>query len=225
MWFIVAVMVAFIVAIALLVPEKSAPGKTTDIPPLPFLDPRIRAFVLYAIVVNFAYATPLQTAAFFFIDQLGFSATDVAQFVGVGLSAAALAALFAQLVIVQRFRVPPWFLMLAGAALLGLAQLLMAFSTSFAPMTFALMLNGLGAGLAIPGFGAGASLAVGPEQQGAIAGITGAMTAAGFCLVPIINLTLYRVDPAAPYLFDALLMGALFVFTLRSPSMQQRQSD
>ncbi|MEL6869800.1 MAG: MFS transporter [Pseudomonadota bacterium] len=220
LWGIVTLVVITGIAIALLLPENSTPGKTTALRRLPMTDPRIFAFVVFGFFVSFAIATPMQTAAFYFIDRLGFTSENAAQFVGVGLSAAALAALFSQLVLVQRFRLPPSFMMIAGAALIAIAQMAMALSASFAPMTFALMLNGLGAGMAIPGYSAAASLAVSGDEQGAVAGITGAVTAAGFSIVPVINLTLYQWSPQAPFVLDSLLMLGALVFALVNPALR-----
>ncbi|MEM9173006.1 MAG: MFS transporter [Pseudomonadota bacterium] len=225
LWMIVTLIVCVGVATLLFLPENSRPGTRSNDVRLPFLDPRIRGYILFGLAVSFVVATPLQTAAFFFIDTLGFNANDAAQFVGVGLSAAAMAALFSQLVIVQRLRPPPFVMMSAGAAILLLAQLMMALSTHFATMAFALMLNGLGAGMALPGYTAGASLAVSNDEQGAIAGISGAVTAGGFCLVPFINLTLYQWSPSAPYFFDVGLMALalVFAFAFRRRAMSSDQ--
>lgn len=219
-WLIIGLVTVVLIAIIILLPEKSAPGKRTAAPRLAILDTRLRPFLVYGIVVSFAIATPMQTSAFLFIDVLGFSTDEAAQYVGVGLSGAALSALFAQLVLVQRFRLSPSIMMGSGAALVCLAQLGLAFSTSFAPVVFALMLNGLGTGLALPGFMAGASLAVRADEQGAVAGVTGALTAAGFSLVPVIHLTLYAMKPAWPFLLNSILMLAVLLLALFHPGLK-----
>lgn len=220
LWAIVGIVTAITVATLVLLPEKSAPGSSSTTPRLPMRDRRVRPFLVYGIAASFAVATPMQASAFYFIDVLGLDTDTAAQFVGVGLSGAAMAALFSQLVLVQRLRLPPWFMMAAGAALIAAAQLAMALSTSFAPMVFALMLNGLGAGMAMPGFTAGASLAVSASEQGAVAGLTGAMGAAGFSIVPLVNFTLYKYGPALPFLFDAVLMSAMLAFVAASPLLR-----
>ena len=215
LWVIVGLVTVLGIATLALLPEHTAPGQRTEYRRLPLGDPRIRPYVAYGLIVSFAVATPMQTSAFLFIDVLGFSTDEAAQYVGVGLSGAALAALFSQLVLVQRLRPSPAIMMIGGAVLIALAQLALAFSGSFAPVVFALMLNGLGAGLALPGFSAGASLAVSAEEQGAVAGLTGALNAAGFSIVPIVNLTLYTWSPAAPFVLNACLMVAVLWATLR----------
>ncbi|MEN7342417.1 MAG: MFS transporter [Pseudomonadota bacterium] len=220
LWTIVAIMIALALAVVIWLPETSAPGISAQRGRLPISDQRIRPFLIYGLVAGIAIATPMQTSAFFFIDVLGFDIAESAQFVGIGLTASAMAALFSQLVLVQRFRLSPPTMMIAGASFILVAQLAMSNATTFGPFVFALMLNGLGAGMAMPGFNAGASLAVGSDEQGAVAGITGALTAAGFSLVPFINLNLYQVNPTWPFLLDAALMFLLLIFCFANKAIR-----
>ncbi|MEL7310758.1 MAG: MFS transporter [Pseudomonadota bacterium] len=220
-WLIVGLVATVMIATIVLLPEKSAPGQRRQQVKLSFRDPRLGAFVLYGLLVSFAVATPMQTSAFLFIDVLEFSTDEAAQYVGVGLSGAAMAALFSQLVLVQRFRLSPRTMMISGACLIGAAQLGLAFGQSFAPVVFALMLNGLGAGLALPGFSAGASLAVSADEQGAVAGLTGALNAAGFSIVPVIHLTLYAISPVWPFLLNSVLMVAMVILTLNHRGLRR----
>jgi hypothetical protein len=67
-----------------------------------------------------------------------------------------------------------------------------------------------------PGYAAAASLAVDPHEQGAIAGLVGATSGAGFIFGPMIATALYRWSPAAPYLFGAGLMSVLYAYALFS---------
>lgn len=216
LWMIVVFMVVLAIAVIIWLPEKSAPGQRSRGERLPITDPRIRPFLIYGLLASMCIATPMQASAFYFIDVLGYEIAEAAQYVGVGLTSSALAALFSQLVLVQRFRLSPPTMMIAGASIIAAAQFALSASTTFGTFVFALMLNGLGAGMAVPGYNAGASLSVGNGEQGAVAGIVAAMGAAGFSIVPVINLNLYRVDPALPFVLDALLMSAMIVFCIRN---------
>lgn len=220
LWGIVVFALIITIATMFLLPENSEPGERQKTPRMPMRDPRIRAFLIYGFVISFALATPLQAIAFYFIDMLKLEPAMGAQYAGVGLTSGAMAALFSQLVLVQRFRLSPRTMMLAGAALIGCGQLMLAASSNFGPLVFALMLNGLGGGLAIPGFNAGASHAVTLHEQGAIAGLTGAMGAAGFTIVPLVNFSLYAIAPQLPFLFDAVLMAMLFTFAWHSQAVR-----
>ena len=62
------------------------------------------------------------------------------------------------------------------------------------------------------GFFAGASLAVGPEEQGAVGGLISACPAAGFVLGPLIGTSLYQFNSTLPYLGAVLLMIPLIFY-------------
>jgi MFS family permease len=82
------------------------------------------------------------------------------------------------------------------------------------------VISGLGFGMVRPGYAAAASLAVDPDEQGAVAGIIGATSAAGFIFGPLMATKLYKLSPAAPFWFGAILMAALCVYALRSQHLK-----
>ncbi len=156
---------------------------------------------------------PIQTVGYLFIDVLHYlKLNDAPQYTMIGLVVAvAVAALFAQL----RRRAALQFVR-AHAHALGLSSsivrrflsfALFAIGHQFGPLVFALMINGLGFGLVRPGYAAAASLSVDPHEQGAIAGLTGATSGAGFIFGPMIATGLYRISPQAPYIFGAVLIA------------------
>src|SRR5580698_349480 len=71
-----------------------------------------------------------------------------------------------------------------------------------------------------PGYGAAASLAVEPDEQGAVAGIMSATSAAGFIFGPLIATKLYKISPAVPFWFGAALMIALYAYVFLSPHLK-----
>ena len=66
-------------------------------------DRRIWPFIVFGVGISTAGAVPIQTIGYLFIDVLHYSPKQAPQYTGIGLVAGALAALFAQLVVVQRF--------------------------------------------------------------------------------------------------------------------------
>jgi MFS family permease len=138
----------------------------------------------------------------------------------VGLLASSLASLFAQFVIVQRFHLSARTLIRWGTVI-GLASfVLFAIGHQFGPLVMALVISGLGFGLVRPGYSAAASLTVSTHEQGAIAGIVGATSAAGFIFGPVVATALYRFSPAAPYWAGAAVMTALCAYIFLSPQLR-----
>ncbi len=212
-------------AIWFFLPEHSAPQlKLEQRPQLKWHDARIWPFILYGTGIATAGAVPIQTVGYFFIDVLRYSPAVAPQYIGIGLLATSLAALFAQLAIVQRFPLSARTLMRVGGIITIVSFLMFAVSRQFGPLVFTLVLNGLGFGLVRPGYAAASSLAVDPHEQGAIAGLTGATAGAGFIFGPLIATALYRVSPFAPYLFGAAVMAACHVYALLSPHLRQAGS-
>jgi len=77
--------------------------------------------------------------------------------------------------------------------------------------------QGLGAGLARPGFAGGASVAVKPEEQGSAAGLVVAANGAGFVFSPLIGGVVYEtVGMNAPLIITVVLLTAMMAFALRS---------
>jgi MFS family permease len=129
----------------------------------------------------------------------------------------ALALLATQLVILPRLNLGPRELMFWGAAVLGAGVAVQIVSPNLAVLMASQALQGLGAGLARPGFTGGASVAVDPHEQGAAAGLVVAVNGAGFIFSPMIGGVVYEhVGMNAPLFITLALLAAMFAFALTS---------
>ena len=203
-------------------PERTAPVmKAQDRSQrLSWRDPRILPFIVFGVMMGTAGSFPIQVIAFFFMDVLKLDSAAAIQMSGVGLMVSSMAALFAQLVVVQRFKLTAAQLIWIGIGIGFVSYLLFILGTTYGLIVFALMLSGLGFGLIRPGYAAAASLAVGREQQGAAAGLTGGAGASGFIFAPLIGNALYdNVDPHAPFILGAVLMVAMAVYVYFTPRL------
>ena len=179
-------------------------------------DPRIFAFFVMGVLMFMGFSIVQQTMAFRLQDSLNLTGAETANMFGIGMMMSAAASLVSQGIIVQRFELKPFTLLRLAIPLLILAFAIMA---NFATRDFLLgsmVLMGLGMGLAGPAYMAGASLAVGPEEQGAVAGVAGSAGPMGFTIGPLIGSSLYTVQPEYPYLFALVVFVLLFVFTMFS---------
>ncbi|HEY2069146.1 MAG: MFS transporter [Rhizomicrobium sp.] len=205
-FFISALAVASAAALYFLLPERSPPKAHHERQSrLRWYEPRMFPFVVFGLVLSLVASIPIQTVGFYIEDVLKFDAHATAQLTGIGLMAAAMAALFAQFVIVQRFHLSSRLLTAAGLVLAGLSNALFLVAHDVTVVILALVLSGLGFGMARPAFTTGASLSVEPHEQGAVAGLLSAASAAGFIFGPLIG-WLYEFSPLVPYAFG---MGAM----------------
>ena len=200
----------------LLLPERSAPHQRREVPKLSWRDPRVLPFIIFGVAMGTAGAIPIQTIGFFIGDVLHKSVDDTTQLAGVGLMATSIASLFAQFVLVQRFKLTTRFLMRAGTIVALGSNLLFLVAPNYGLIVFALVLSGLGFGMVRPGYAAAASMSVPPDEQGSVAGLTGAAGASGFIFAPLIGNALYGLSPHAPYLLGAVLMLILAIYSFWS---------
>lgn len=73
----------------------------------------------------------------------------------------------------------------------------------------------------MPGFMAGASLAVSKEQQGSAAGLVAAIQGISAVITPLLTTTLYQVDKHVPFMLVAVLVVLLAIMML---GMRKNQS-
>jgi len=181
-------------------------------PRLKYTDRRILPFVVVGVFMFMGFALVQQTMGFRFQDALGLSAGETARTFGFAIMLSAACSLLAQGVIVQRFDIPPFTLLKLAIPLLIVAFTMLASFNSQLPLTLAMMIQGLGMGLAGPGFMAGASLSVSAEEQGAVAGVAGSCGPLGFTIGPLIGGAMYQLNPTLPYAFAAGVYVVLFIF-------------
>lgn len=208
---ITAIIAVGAAAAASRLPERTPPRETGRLASRTsswrlLVDPRLSALVLFGVSIWVAQAAGLQTINFYVMDRVGVGGAAAAGYAGAVLTASALAALFAQLVLVPRLKPSPRVAMIAGGGIISGAAVLLASATVYAAIVAGFALMGLGLGLARPGMFAGMSLAVGPEEQGAVAGLGSATAGVGFVTAPAIGLGLYtEIGPSAPYWTLAIL--------------------
>jgi MFS family permease len=140
-------------------------------------------------------------------------------YISVGQIASSAAALFAQFVVVRYVKISSRAMTSIGLAAALVCCLTFLWSANFTVLVAALALQGLGFGLARPGFTTGASLSVAPHEQGAVAGVIGGVSAIGFIGGPLIG-WMYEWSPYVPYIFGALLLAALVVYQWLSPTLR-----
>ncbi|GHH30450.1 MFS transporter [Lentzea cavernae] len=116
------------------------------------------------------------------------------------LFASGIGLLLTQGLLVPLLKWSPTRLMTVGGpvALAGCA--LVAVAPSSALMALAFLVVSVGGGLAITGFGAAASLGVGPRHQGVVAGLVTGVSGLAFLGGPVLGALLYEAAPILPVL-------------------------
>jgi MFS family permease len=180
-------------------------------------DRRISAYLLYGFALSVVAGVTVQVFGLFTMDRLGASGEQGAELTAAGFMVNALALLATQMALLPRITLGPRGLMAWGAGLLALGVGIQIAAPSLGALLVSQAVQGLGAGLARPGFTGGASVAVTPEEQGAAAGLVVAMNGAGFIFSPLLGGVVYEtVGMNAPLIIALALLLAMLVFALRS---------
>ena len=177
-----------------------------------YFDSRIRPWIVAGLVIGHAQAMTGQAIGFLVIDRLHVTPVAAIQPTGLVLMMGAVSSLLAQWGLIPMLDLKPRVLVLAGVALGAVGCIATGSATSLYGIALGYALTSLGMGLARPGFTAGASLGVGPDAQGSVAGKVTSVNGAAFVLGPSIGVGLYELWRPLPYLTAAGLLGCLVVF-------------
>jgi MFS family permease len=184
-------------------------------------DRRIMPFVVYGFLLASAQTVNQQTLGFMVIDKLQISPAKAAAFAGVAMMAGAVASLLAQWGLIRMLRLTPRQLLWLGAGCAALGNLIVAFSPDYHTLVVGFALCSLGYGFARPGFTAGASLSVGHEEQGAVAGAISAINGASVIIAPVLGVALYKWAHPSPYLMNVAVLAGLVAYALIDPIMRR----
>ena len=195
-------------------PEQSPP-KLQNRPINPFAqfafgaDPRIFPFVAYGCVAWIVQSLSLSTLAFFVMDSLGLDESAGLQMSSIALAAGAGALIVAQLIVIPALHASPRILMSLGSAITMAGFALMVVAPNYAGIVTAYILISFAFGLSRSGFVGGASIAVKPEEQGRVAGLTTATAGLGFIIGPVGGLFMYnQLGHVVPY-YVAFVLAAV----------------
>lgn len=218
------------IIIGLYLPEKTRPRKKVqDRQParrekrVSPLDSRVAPYMAVGIALGIGQATAMQTAGFYAIDVLGMTIEQSARLVGFALMGTAASGLFVQLVVIRIWKPMPRSMMGVGSLFGIVGFLILVVTSSYTGLLIALIILGFTFGLVRPGTIAGASLAVGRDEQGAVAGLMNTTGALGAVFAPVVGMSLYQLMPRAPYVLDLLLMAFALALLIWHPQFRERR--
>ncbi|MBL8530720.1 MAG: MFS transporter [Hyphomonadaceae bacterium] len=180
-------------------------------------DQRLSGYLIFGFGLSVVAGVLVQIFGLFTMDRLNAQGEQGAELTAAGFMVNALALLATQMAVLPRLKMGPRGLMIWGSAVLAVGVAVQIIAPSLGALLVAQALQGLGFGLARPGFTGGASVAVQPHEQGAAAGLVVAVNGAGFVFSPLIGGVLYeRVTMDAPLYIVIVLLAAMGAFAWRS---------
>lgn len=187
------------------------------------LDPRLSAYLIFAFALSVVTGVVTQVFTLFTMDRLNAQGEAGAELAAAGFMVSALALLATQLAILPRMKMSSRALMGWGTGLIALGIAIQIVAPSLGALLVSQAVQGVGFGLARPGFTGGASVAVRPHEQGAAAGLVTAMNGAGFIFSPLVGGVAYElINPIAPLLIALAILIMMSAFTLLSRRLKNR---
>jgi predicted MFS family arabinose efflux permease len=194
--------------------EPPAHVRSTPKNRLRILDQRIWPYLLFTLLLLTAAAGTYQTAAFYVQDRLGTGTAATAQLVGWAMGATAIVTILTQGLVVQWLKPAPAVLVRVGLLIGTAAFIFLTYTKTYEGLVLGYMFMGAGIGLLNPGLLSAASLSVGPDEQGAVAGLVGSAMSAGFIFGPALGAGLYEYGQIVPLQVNAVIMGVMLIGSL-----------
>ncbi|MEP5763431.1 MAG: MFS transporter [Halieaceae bacterium] len=183
---------------------------------LRYTDPRVVRYLVAAIGLFTGFSGIQQTLGFSIQDKMALTGIETAQMTGAALMISAIFAFLAQLLLVQRLKLKPDQFVYFGIVSLFIATLFIASFEQFWILGVGMAFMGTGLGVTMPSISAAASLAVTPEEQGAVAGLVASCPAMGFVVGPVIAGFLYQLNASYAGMFSATVFALLLAIMIIS---------
>jgi MFS family permease len=191
-------------------PERTRPSARARRFELRASDPRLWILIAITLGVSVVQAVMMQIIGFFVIDEFGVPLSRGAQFAGIAMTASGMSALAVQLMLMQKLRATPMFLVRVGLVLGFASNAWIVLAPTFASFVAGMACAGLFFATTVTGLRTAATQVAGPEHQGAAAGLMNAALGLGYVLTPLIVLLLYEgVAPVAPYVMNLVALAGL----------------
>ncbi|HEX8641703.1 MAG TPA: MFS transporter [Allosphingosinicella sp.] len=192
----------------------AAPPRDPLVPArLAWRDGRVFPWHMIGIAGGHGHAAMLGVIGFLVIDRLDLPLDQAQQWIAIVLIAGAAASLLAQWWLIPQLGLDPRQLVVWGSVLAAAGSAVTGLSSGIYGLTLGFALASLGFGLFRPGFTSGASLAVAPHEQNAVAGMVTSVNGVAFIAAPALGVALYGLAMPIPFLAAAALMLGLAAWT------------
>jgi DHA1 family tetracycline resistance protein-like MFS transporter len=202
--------VAVVITLALPKPPKrQARPATVKVSPF---DRRLWPFLTIGFGLYLALAIVLMTIGFLVQDRLSLAASETGRVTSLVMLAGAAMIILVQVVAVPRLGWTPLRLVRVGTVVMTGGMLAVTVASSGLLLGAAVGVLGAGMGFATPGFMSAPTLLATRDEQGAVAGLMGSVSALAFMGGPLLGTGLYEIAPAVPYAVGSVLLAGLAVF-------------
>jgi hypothetical protein len=187
-----------------------AEGPTTR---LSWRDPRVLPWYIIGVVGGHGQAAVLGVIGFLVIDRLHLPLASAQQWIAIVMIAGAGASLLGQWWLIPQLALEPRGLVVWGSIVAAAGSAITGVAASVYGMIMGFALASLGYAFFRPGFTSGASLAVGPDEQNAVAGMVTSVNGVAYIAAPSLGVALYSLSVPLPFVATGALMLGLAAWT------------
>lgn len=207
------------VMILLLFPYNKPEASPAKRAKLRYLGGEYRTYLALALLFYIAMGMVQQTLGFYFQDVLQLNRLDAAKAFAFAMMFSSASMLLAQFGVVQRFTMSAQNLIRLGFPFACSGFFILALAGNQLSLIIGMVLFGFAMGLVGPSITAAASVTVDAKDQGALAGLVGAVAGFGFVIGPLLGGFLYSLSLHLPYYWAALmlLLAGVWVLFKRLP--------
>lgn len=180
-------------------------------------DSRVWPFLLSGFGMFTALGFIQVISGFIVQDRFGLDSATTGLVTGGVLLAAGIGMILAQSLIVPKSNWGPATLLRVGCLVAFLGFAAMVPSAGVGVLIVSILLIGLGLGIAMPGYTAGPTLLVNPDEQGGLAGLIGATNGLTFVIAPTASTVLYGIWAPLPIIVGGAIMAFVALFVLIHP--------
>jgi MFS family permease len=213
---------AFFVVLAVV--PKTPPRAREKLASINPFAPALLPWLLAGVLTMFSIVTLQISGGFYFQDKLGLTTAETGPKLAVALTLVGVAMFATQILQVRLLRWKAHRMVVVGILLWLIGLVILLFTASVAAFAAAYAVLGAATGLLMPGYMAGASLAVPVDRQGAVAGFAAATQGIGFILGPVASTALYEVDKGLP-LWGLLILMSLLLALFALPATAPRPAQ
>lgn len=221
----VPVLMAMGLGIAFLMLPNHEPGITIPKPPRisPF-DHRVGPFLLAGFGMFTSLGFTQFVTGFLIQDRYLLDANTTGMVAGLTLLASGVTMIIAQGLVIPHLNWSPTTLLRVGTAIgvLGFGLLLIHGPMWLLVAATAIVTFGIALGM--PGYTAGPTLLMDPEEQGGLAGLIGATNGLTFVIAPTLSTSLYAVWPNLPIMIAGGVLFLVFIMVSLHPRFRRMPS-
>lgn len=216
----VIMMLGIVVLVVKFQPHKVT--RTIDQPKrINYFDPRVRPWLVAGLALFLVFSSVQTIFGFTIQDRFGLTGQETAGITAIYLFVMGVAMILGQAVIAHKLGWGAAKLFRVGMLLLLLGVIALWPVKSYVLLAVSMLLVGIGAGLAMPGYNSGPTLQMNEDEQGAVAGLINANNGIAYALAPVASTALYGWNQLTPFIVAIAVLGVTVLFAFTQPLLRK----